>query len=482
MYEKGGLPELALEDCASILTLEINHTKARTRKLRVLEGLKRWNEALVEVCAMQLLFMQQNRENLRRGLPVPPPPVPQSKMEELLNEILPIEMEEHVTRMEKQSQRPLPSTYTILQLLKSYTGYNGWMAEAAKSGTVESLSEQLLALPADDDAAAQRASLLMKRGRRHMYDRNYQLASDDFETAYGLVNKEPFVQAALPDDDYPRLLEWVGMARHFHYNLDSALTCYQKCADLEPTNALLLVKQAGVQMDGGKHEEALKLFDTALGLDPSCVDALLHRSNLRMLQNKADEALKDLEECLKLRPNHVMARLRMASILAATNDNEGAKKQLALAEQSEPNSSEIQSYRGELCFTQNEMEAARENFEKAIKLEPTNPTPYVNAAMALLNTPPAPGETPDAPGVMKLLEKAIEVDPQFTAAYVQLGQLKLGTATDLTAARKVIDLYDQGLKHCRSPEEVKEMCSMRALAVAQVEAAQQLKMETFNLQ
>jgi hypothetical protein len=46
----------------------------------------------------------------------------------------------------------------------------------------------------------------------------------------------------------------------------------------------------------------------------------------------------------------------------------------------------------------------------------------------------------------------------------------------------VIALYDQGLSNCRSPEEVKELCSMRALAVAQVEAAQMLKMEVFNLQ
>lgn len=235
-------------------------------------------------------------------------------------------------------------------------------------------------------------------------------------------------------------------------------------------------------MDAGRQEEALKLFDTALGLDPSAVDALLHRSNLRMLQSKPEEAKKDLEACLKLRPNHMTARLRLASILVAVNDLDGAKQQLDLAEQAEPNSSEVATYRGELHFTTGDMVAAKEQFDKACELEPTNPTPFVNAALAVLNTPPPPGQTPDAALVMGLLEKAIVADPQFAPAYIQLGQIKLGTAANLDAARDVIGLYDNALKNCRAPEEVKELCSMRTLAVAQVEAAEQLHMETFNLQ
>jgi mitochondrial import receptor subunit TOM70 len=498
MYEKGNMPELALDDCNSVLEQELNHTKARTRKLRILEGLGRFHEALMEVCAIQLLFMQTNKTSLRYGLPVPPPPVPQSKMEEILGHILPGDMEQYLTAMKSQKSgiRPLPSPYTILQLLKSYSGYNAWMAQAAQDGPVEKITTALLNSRNDSSnsnsassngdeesrADATRVGLLLKRGRRYMYDRNYEAAGQDFELAYSLVKDKPHVQEALEKDDYGRLLEWTGMSRHFLYDIDTALAIYQECTELEPDNALLLVKQAGVQMDAGNHEAALDLMTTALELDPTAVDVLLHRSNLYMLQSKSDEAKCDLEKCLKLRPNHVMARLRLASILAALDDTDGAKYQLDQAEMVEPNSSEVQSYRGELYFTQGEMDLARQQFEKAIRLEPTNPTPYVNAAMAIWNTPPPPGQVPDALAVMRLLEQAIEVDPQFTAAYIQLGQLKLGTATELDSARQVIALYDQGLSNCRSPEEVKELCSMRALAVAQVEAAQMLKMEVFNLQ
>ncbi|GKY90963.1 mitochondrial import receptor subunit TOM70 [Mayamaea pseudoterrestris] len=484
MYEKANLPELSLEDCNTILETDPMHVKARTRKLRMLENvLHRPFDALVEVCASQLLHMRQHRNTLRMGLPIPPPPVSESKLHELLTLILPEAVAPYEQELEKRSKAVLPSPYTIVQLLKSYTGYNAWMADAARSGSASSM-----VIPdeaSDAEAIANRATMLMKRGQRYVYDGRYDLASADFEQGFACIENAPDQQAAIdamPDGAYARLLEWTGMVRHWHYNLEGSMAVYRKCADVEPTNALLLVKQAGVQMDKAELDEAYKLFDMALGIDPDNVDALLHRSNLKMLQSKAEEAKTDLLKCLELKPNHVMARLRLASLFASTNDIESATRQLDMAENEDPKSSDVKSHRGELLFTQNKMEEAREQFEMAIELEPGNPTPYVNCAMTILNTPPGQGQMPDTAAIMDFLERAIEVDSQFTAAYMQLGQLALGTATDLNAAKEVIKLYDNGLANCRTKEEIKELVSMRTLAVAQVDAATMLGMETFNMQ
>ena len=81
MYEKGNFKELALDDCDKILDLDTKHGKARTRKLKILESQRDYEKALVEVCAIQLVFMQENREKLRLGLPTPQPSVDQSKLE-----------------------------------------------------------------------------------------------------------------------------------------------------------------------------------------------------------------------------------------------------------------------------------------------------------------------------------------------------------------------------------------------------------------
>lgn len=240
MYEKGNFQELALDDCDKILELDPKHTKARTRKLRILEGQKNYKDALVEVCAVQLLFMQENRDKLRLGLPTPPPQVPQSKLEELLTNLVPGEVDKYmeILKAVPKSERPLPSKYTILQLLKSYSGFHSWMSKVAKRGAMSKLKAELPAESpsTDSDSKAKRASALLKIGERHVYDGSFKEARDVFEDAYTLVNDSESVQAALPDDDYPRILEWTGMVRHWIYDLDEAKKCFQKCAEIESVN------------------------------------------------------------------------------------------------------------------------------------------------------------------------------------------------------------------------------------------------------
>eukprot|EP00956_Cyclotella_meneghiniana_P023229 scaffold44786_cov61-Cyclotella_meneghiniana.AAC.5 len=48
MYEKASLPDLALSDCDAVLERDPSHVKARTRRLRILESLNRYSEAIVE--------------------------------------------------------------------------------------------------------------------------------------------------------------------------------------------------------------------------------------------------------------------------------------------------------------------------------------------------------------------------------------------------------------------------------------------------
>ena len=242
MYEKANLRELALDDCDKILEMDPKHSKARTRKLRILEAQKNYSDALVEVCAVQLLFMQENRDKLRLGLPTPPPQVPQSKLEELLTSLVPGEVDKHVEKLKAvpKNEKPLPSSYTILQLLKSYSGFNSWMSKVAKRGALSKLKADLPVEASDDDTKAKQASALLKIGERYVYDGSFKEGRDTFEEAYALVEDNENVQLALPDDDYARILEWTAMGRHWIYDLDAARKCFQKCVEIESVNVSFL--------------------------------------------------------------------------------------------------------------------------------------------------------------------------------------------------------------------------------------------------
>ncbi len=507
MYEKASQPDLALADCDAVLALDPTHSKARTRRLRILESQQRHAEALVEVCALQLKFMNDNRDKLRLGLPpTGHPPVSQSKIEELVTLVQPEEMKraEKMISSKSVSERALPSVYTITQLLKSFSGYNKWMGEAARGGNTGKFTSQLEDLLdhvprtstiAFVDNVATKATLLLQRGKRYAFEKEFTKAVKDFDDAYALVEDlsgkgednhdmiKSGILNAMEKDDYARLLEWSGMCNHLRYELKVALECYERCSEMEPENTELLVKRAGVKMDGWQHDDAETLFAEALAINPTASDALLHRANLRMLQQRLSDSQTDLETCIRLYPNNMLARLRLATVYMAKEDMDGTKRMLDQAEEYDPDSSEVHCYRGELHFARGEFVDSMDDFEKAMKCDPYNPTPYVNAALAVVNTPPADGSmVPNFPKAIKLLEKAIEVDPMMHGAYVQLGQMKLSMATNLTKAKEVIELYDRGLEYCRTPDEIKDICSMRILTIAQIDAAHALQMETLNMQ
>jgi hypothetical protein len=186
--------------------------------------------------------MQEHRDKLRFGIPTPPPVLSQQKLEELLMKLVPSQVETKLKEIAAtpEADRPLPSAYTILQLLKSYAGYNSWMAQVAMGG---SLSKLEAALPATEEgvtttnqAKAERATLLLKIGERQVYDGMYKKSRESFEQAFALVDGNDEVQKALPDDKYARILEWTGMVRHWIYDLEGAKKCFTACSTLEPVN------------------------------------------------------------------------------------------------------------------------------------------------------------------------------------------------------------------------------------------------------
>ncbi len=245
MYEKGDLPELAVEDCNKILEVyDLTHTKARQRKLRIVENkFQDYYEALVQCCALQLQYMQQHKDQLRLGLPPSaPPPVQQDKLEELVQKLVPEQLDEYDKKIiERIKENPqLPSDYTLSQLLKSYTGYDGWMAKARsddKLSVMEMRVDQLESKAGDNPASlADVASLWLKIGRRHIFDGNYENARKAILKGFDLVENNETAQGFMKEDDYARLLEWAGMVKHWAYELQAAIKCYKKCAKLEPNN------------------------------------------------------------------------------------------------------------------------------------------------------------------------------------------------------------------------------------------------------
>ena len=51
---------------------------------------------------------------------------------------------------------------------------------------------------------------------------------------------------------------------HLQYDLTTAMNLYKQCVELNPTDASIPIKMAGVHMDGGELELAKEMFSKAL--------------------------------------------------------------------------------------------------------------------------------------------------------------------------------------------------------------------------
>ena len=136
-------------------------------------------------------------------------------------------------------------------------GYNKWMGEAAKGGTVEKITSQLEVLSdqvSRKDKAdfaenlATKSTLLYQRGKRYAFEKKFYHAVVDFDRSFDIVEDsvgeeeedhdeiKNMVCAAMKKEDYARILEWAGMCRHLRYDLKGASECYERCSELEPDN------------------------------------------------------------------------------------------------------------------------------------------------------------------------------------------------------------------------------------------------------
>ena len=172
-----------------------------------------------------------------------------------------------------------------------------------------------------------------------------------------------------------------------------------------------------------------------------------------------------------MKPDFLAAQLRQATLAMHLDQPDQALSCLDLADTLCPKNSDVQVYKGELFFTMGKVDEALKCFEKGMEYDRSNPNAYVNAALAIMNIPAVMGSPPDTGRACDLLEKGLEIDPQFQGAYIHLGQLKLTLARDIEECVPVIDLYKEGLCQCRTKDEMADLLKMLIMAESQYDAA-----------
>uniref|UniRef100_A0A7S3K1R0 Uncharacterized protein n=1 Tax=Aureoumbra lagunensis TaxID=44058 RepID=A0A7S3K1R0_9STRA len=476
--ERFGALELSLEDCAVVLAANKTHAKVRRRRARIFEKLGRHADALVEICADLLIQREDFKRSLQQGR-TPEQPAPAENVEAVMRAVGKQRADEIIAERKRLGTKfKLPSPNTITQLLMTYVKYSERKSQAEAINVVD-LENQVNSIE-DDNVVLE---TLVQMVTVYTYTKRYQEAQAAVERALTLLQKiEASSSSHVSSKCLAEIWRYVGLFRHLTHELSESDEAYRRSLELE-TDSLLRaetrVKLAGVLVDSGEADKAEAELVQALKEDPESSDVYMHRAQLHVIRRDLQSAQADLEKCIKAAPDHVLARLRLATVLIHNQvDSMEIEEHMLACEKLAPDMSEVYQVKGEIALANNEIETAIQHFDKAIALDSTNPVPLYNKGMALIQLPDG-GRDPQR--TKDLFEAALKVDPTCMVALMRLSELKLQLAATFDQARDVVDMLDRATVHCRDNDELLELSTVRAMAIAQLEAAQNVGLTSFQM-
>mmetsp|Transcript_13871 Transcript_13871/g.45253 ORF Transcript_13871/g.45253 Transcript_13871/m.45253 type:complete len:689 (-) Transcript_13871:570-2636(-) len=540
--ERVGALEASLDDCAAVLALNKTHAKVRRRRARIFEKLQQHEAALIEICADLLIQREDFKKALREGKQ-PEPPQPVENVEAVMRAVGKKAADDIIADREaKGVDFGMPSSNTVTQLLMTYANYDERRERAASKEADDDALAVELAASADD--FTDKLAVRLRRATKWTYLKRYEdaraevlVALNEYTREQDDNNKPPSQgeekeEAQAPEEDDTRggegkkndttddansddtaaaaapapaaaassssklskeknglssrraslaadLWRQVGLYRHLAHDLDGAREAYESSLRYETSSSLRAetrVKAAGVCVDGGDPGAAETQLDEALAEDPGSSDVFMHRAQLRVIKRDLSQAQKDLEKCIERAPTHVLARLRLATVLIHNQvPSSDVEAQIEAARELAPDVSEVYQVKGEILLARNDLQAAVAEFDKAIALDASNPVPLYNKGMALIQL-----NSYDAPRTKELFEAALKVDPTCMVALMRLSELKLQLAATFDQAQEVVDMLQAATARCRDKDELVELATVKAMAVAQLHAAKDVGLTSFQ--
>ena len=132
--------------------------------------------------------------------------------------------------------------------------------------------------------------------------------------------------------------------------------------------------------------------------------------------------------------------------------------------------------KGEVLLAKADLRGAIRQFDEAIRLDESNPVPLYNKGLTLIQM-----NQFEAHNAQKLFESALAVDPTCMVALMRLSELKLQLAASFDQAQAVVDMLGGAMQNCRDKDELVELSTVRAMAVAQLAAARDVGLTCVTL-
>ncbi|KAJ6841917.1 suppressor of RPS4-RLD 1 [Iris pallida] len=189
------------------------------------------------------------------------------------------------------------------------------------------------------------------------------------------------------------------------------------------------------QVNEGKYDNAISIFDQILRENPTYPEALIGRGTAHAFQRELENAIADFTKAIESNRSSGEAWKRRGQARAALGESVEAIQDLTKALEFEPNSSDILHERGIVNFKFKDYAAAVDDLSACVLRDKKNKSAYTYLGLALA-----------AIGEYKRAEeahlKSIQLDQNFLEGWGHLAQFYL----DLASSEKALNCLQQQLQ------------------------------------
>lgn len=238
----------------------------------------------------------------------------------------------------------------------------------------------------------------------------------------------------------------------------------------EPNRAELHHQLAGVEEKSGNPLEAVRQYQRAAELNPS-EPYLFDWGSELLLHHAPEPAIEVFTRGNQLFPKSTRMLIGLGAAQFARGSNEEAVREICAASDLEPDDPAPYLFLGKIQRAVNTASAeVAEKLHRFVTLQPQNAEANYYYAVALWKQQKNSSENSQAPEIELLLNRAVQLDPNFAAAYLQLGIVR----AERSDHRGAIAALEQAIQ---SDPEMEEAHYRLAQAYRQVGEAKKAKKE-----
>jgi len=289
------------------------------------------------------------------------------------------------------------------------------------------------------------------------------LAAADYAHSLTLVN-EALEQGVSWDVGKAEALNLRGTFKFLIGDIAGAKEDLLTSIELVPSFTQSLVKIASVHMEQGNSKMAFECFEKAIEHNPNDPDIYYHRGQVLFIMNEFAQAAENYTKSTNLDDQFVFSHIQLAvaqykSGLLANSMATFRRTLKAFPQRSEP-----QNYYGELLLDQQRFEDAVEKFERAVELErakapPMNVLSIVNKGLALYQW------KQDIGAAERCCNEALRIDPECEAAVATLAQLFL----QQSKIERAVEMFIRQTELARSEPELINALTYQYASSSQME-------------